>query len=671
MNKRFGLIFLILLSNQAMKNFCFSQDLKNDVAIQAGKGILIRLGGDIPGENSSLNKVHYYIIERKELKKSSWKKIAKVSGSKTIEDFRNKVSLLSNILGTNVNFTDRNLQHYWKIITATSYTDSLGSAALSFHILFAAGTLFIDTTASVKTSYQYKITPFDFTGNKMNEVVTNDVSFTGKKDFAAVLFFESSKMNDMINVKWKFKNGLLPDDYRIYRQTDIKLPFSRLDIQGNFISDKQNQYFYFMDDLTENNYARYYMIPVDALGNTGKATDTVLVSSLNRRDLQLPSYINTHVNQLNGAVILSWKFPSLNNIRMISVYRSTFMDSLFARIADLSPNDTTFTDFFTGPDQKYYYYLTTTGFLNETSYPSVTVFAIAENKTKPDRPVGLKSIATSHGIKLVWKAGDPIISGYYVFRGQGKGGKMIQVSYLVKAIENIANFRDTSMTLRGNKIYTYAVCAVSKSNVLSDFSDTLSIRPNVPTEPESPRNITSVQKSDGIHIIWDDATEFQDDVMGYEVFRSEPGSNKSFCLNKEVIPFKINYFTDTTAEYGKTYIYWVLTQDLFGVQSKQGKTTVISIEEPPLQSPPSVQVYQTPNGITIEWEEVLLPNVSGYKIYRFQRGEKPLWLTTLEKDRTSFVDNHTEKGQLYFYYVTTVSKSGKESLPGKEASIRR
>ena len=121
----------------AMKySICFSQDVKNDMAIPAGKGILIRLGREIPGENTSLNKVHYYIIERKESKKSSWKKIAKVSGSKTIEDFRNNISLLNYIFGTNVNFTDRNLQRYWKIITASAYTDSLGSAALSFHILF-------------------------------------------------------------------------------------------------------------------------------------------------------------------------------------------------------------------------------------------------------------------------------------------------------------------------------------------------------------------------------------------------------------------------------------------------------------------------------------------------------------------------------------------------------
>lgn len=75
------------------------------------------------------------------------------------------------------------------------------------------------------------------------------------------------------------------------------------------------------------------------------------------------------------------------------------------------------------------------------------------------------------------------------------------------------------------------------------------------------------------------------------------------------------------------------------------------------------------DGITIEWEEPEQEDIKSYRVYRYERGGKPVAIVTVSHGTERFIDITARKGKLYFYYLTSVHQNGNESLPGREEGI--
>jgi len=125
-------------------------------------------------------------------------------------------------------------------------------------------------------------------------------------------------------------------------------------------------------------------------------------------------------------------------------------------------------------------------------------------------------------------------------------------------------------------------------------------------------------------------------------------------------------YLDTTAEYGKTYTYYV--------QAMHDKTESDVAESKPL-TPKDTFAPAVPVGLTasaavssieLAWERDTEPDLKGYHIFR-AAGDGPFELLAAV-DVPSYSDTKVEAGKRYRYQVTAFDQAGNESKPSAEAS---
>lgn len=116
-----------------------------------------------------------------------------------------------------------------------------------------------------------------------------------------------------------------------------------------------------------------------------------------------------------------------------------------------------------------------------------------------------------------------------------------------------------------------------------------------------------------------------------------------------------NYYTDVTARAGESFVLndsWESTGDDFNCCIK-----ALALGAGMLASTP------TSGNILLSWNEV--KDATGYEVYRKTGAEEYALLTTVEKDRTTYVDETAEVGVSYDYKVVSKLSSG----VGEEQSI--
>ncbi len=324
---------------------------------------------------------------------------------------------------------------------------------------------------------------------------------------------------------------------------------------------------------------------------------------------------------------------------------------------------------------RYYYYMTMTGLLDEESPRSMKVIGLYRSATIPLPPIDLRGEGVSRGVRLQWNAAEKEIIGFYVFRGMGRNRLMTQISSLIPLNEKEmwGSYLDTSTVLSGKINYAYSVRAESKSHVLGAYTDTIFVRPNIPTVPLTPVKLNVLLDGKTIRLFWQDMRQNDATIIGYDVFRRVVPGTKSQewkKLNSSILNVTKNYYDDIAVEEGKSYEYAVRSIDVFG-----GKSSLSSIKciEIPVDIPPApggIRLERTDKGVLIRWGPVKHPNVSSFKVLRTQYQGKATVVATVKDSVTECLDAKIKSGQLYFYRIITVLSNGRESVPSKEISIR-
>ena len=358
-------------------------------------------------------------------------------------------------------------------------------------------------------------------------------------------------------------------------------------------------------------------------------------------------------------------------MRSISILRSENYDSKFEKIADVPSADTVYIDRQVEPVKTYYYQLVINT-MNKKTCPSARVAGMMKPADMPAPAVGLHAENVKTGILLQWKTLDKQLFGCIVYRCNGYKGKMVQVSDLLKVPEDLNfNWLDSSMILNGKTVYSYSVKTISKGNIESRFSDTVSILPSLPVEaPIAPLHLRTRVIEKSIYISWDDMYHLDPYIAGYNIF-SRHGKNKWQQLNKELIKQNDNLYIDTTSPAGVIIEYAVESVDVFSNKSPMSLPAAAVIETIKPPAPSGLVVYKTDEGILLKWDGVLLDGLAGYKVYRTNDLNKTELIYTSKPDETSFLDKNVKKEVLWFYYITAVTKNGVESDAGSSVSIRR
>ena len=137
---------------------------------------------------------------------------------------------------------------------------------------------------------------------------------------------------------------------------------------------------------------------------------------------------------------------------------------------------------------------------------------------------------------------------------------------------------------------------------------------------------------------------------------------------------------DATAEWEKTYIYWVTTVTTVNVEGQpiaiegdpSPRAELFVHDVFPPAAPTGVQaVFTSANGanfIDLTWAPNLEPDLAGYNIYRREEGSAPVKLNRDVVKAPAFRDTQVTPGHRYFYSATAVDLRNNESQRSAETS---
>ena len=225
--------------------------------------------------------------------------------------------------------------------------------------------------------------------------------------------------------------------------------------------------------------------------------------------------------------------------------------------------------YFTG-----YTMLSYTATVENTSYTlspfsdTLSVYPLSENG--PVTPDNLNVTSESNGISLIWDdlfTTNSEIVGYRVYRrlqDNGKGKKrpfeMISDGFLQPEV----NYFTDTLVAEGNT-YEYQVKSVDFKGAESTTGPVGVITLNK-TRPVAPSAMQLFVQEDGITVEWDEPQ--QEGIKSYRLYRYERG--KAPALIKTSPRGTVKY-TDTAAQKGKLYFYYLTSVHENGIESTPGR----------------------------------------------------------------------------------------------------
>lgn len=646
-----------------VSSFTFSQTVKYPNAQPGYEGIFILLSGEL--NNSS------FTIERSESKKDNWENLGSLKEVSSSLEFTAAFESYSNRFPDLLQPQNSDLENIWSVIRRTKTLDSLFLFGNSPIVRLALGVSFFDSTVERNKSYKYRVTQTDPITVRTTTSITNDVTFPDKLNFGKPISFLTRTRSDNVFLQWKMPRNERLASFLVFRQANAKGDFEKVSVSKGFSVQRDSILLIVQDrNVDQNNFYKYFIIPTDLFGCRGEQSDEVFCGIYDFSLIVLPTNIRVESVDSVSALKLSWQIPLEQPAVNLQIFRSEYFDSSFTLLAELPFNSNQYLDFNVKPMQKYFYYLQLTGPLGEISASTARVFGFCQSLESPIPPVQIKAESLSNGVKLSWKNYEDFIEGFWVYRTDGITDSLRLISSPIKEEKPFTTFYDTT-GLSGKLTYNYSVRSSSVSHVLSDFSDTIAVRPSIKTSPPIPMELTAELDDSTSVLKWYDMTEIDSTVWGYIVYRRIADSKTDFkSLTDSALTFYQNYFSDKTIKPGNVYEYQVKTVDMFGGISDPSIVTMEFTQVKP-SAPEGLTAVRNNDGIELTWNESIQSNIKEYKVYRQTRNSDPTVIAKLKSGKEiKIIDKSFPKNELYFYFVTAVSSFDLESDASQIISIR-
>lgn len=250
-----------------------------------------------------------------------------------------------------------------------------------------------------------------------------------------------------------------------------------------------------------------------------------------------------------------------------------------------------------------------------------------------------KTTSVDGGVKITWKANNPNITGYKVFRKDGTSWKYVGSSKTKSFIDK---------TAVSGKTYTYTVKAQSDTNVGAYNAKGITQK-YLKTPELQPLKFDSNYRS---LVKW----ETVGGATGYKVYR-KINNAKTWTLVTTIKNGKTaSYYDDCKKSSGKTYTYTVRAFDGSKNLSsyKTAGTTAMCLAKPKFTSQ---QVPTQAGSLCIETTWSAVNGATAYNVYRRLPDGKWSVLTTGIPD-LSYVDTTVECGITYEYAVRAINDNG-------------
>ena len=641
-----------------------------NTALHAGKnGIYAEVFLQAKKAKIPLDNIGYAEIQTQKNSGNKWKTTVKQEIPTEYKAFVKNYRTIEKLFPFYGKRDDAALRKVWDRYRALVADNSKSARVIAFSlpVKLALG-IAVRLPVSKAGTYACRLIVFDKNGKNLWQGNGQTVAWPAKPALSRLQFSGKKRIENGLQVTWKVAEKKYAGSYFVlYHQTRRNGKFERTTLTRWVNYTKQGAFVAFADTLLGKvPYAKYFVVSYDAYFNKGFVSDTTLVSNSDRQTFPMPENFTVTTDSHTGAVTLKWSLPDPAVVRSVDIYRGMYFNRPFTRIASVDPTTTTYTDENVKAGNKYYYFVQSSGLLNEKSLPTVKIYAYSKSNEKPIRPASLTGESIKNGTKLQWPGGNDFIKGYYVYRNGDSTDSLVKVSGFIPNTDSVIRFVDTSALLRPEYFYDYAVKAVSQNSVESDFSDTVKIRPGIKMTVPEPYGVEILKKGNAIWIGWENLFAHYNTVMGYRLKRVGKSSGDTVLLSR-FISNRTNYFLDTTADITKSYRYGLQAVNVNQQESQEVWTAYKGLVEVP-PSPLNLSLIQNADSLEIDWDPVLAHGIEGYKVYRYRRGSNPVLAGEVKSDQTALKIPIPAAG-LWFFYVESYNNRH-SSPPGDEVFIR-
>ncbi len=638
--------------------------------LHAGKsGIYAEVFLQAKKANVPLNNIGYAEIQIQKKSGSNWKTAVKQDVPARFKDFVKNYRANESLFPFYGKRDDAALRKVWDRYETLISDQSKAARVIAFSlpVKLALG-IALRMPVSKAGTYACRLVIFGKNRKTLWQGNGQTVAWPAKPALSRLQYNGKKRITNGLQLSWKVTEKKYAGSYFVlYHQTKGNGKFVRTDITRWVNYTPKGAFVELTDTLVGRApYAKYFVVGYDAYFNKGFVSDTTLVSNSNRQTFPKPENFTVTTDSHTGAVTLKWTLSDPAVVRSVDIYRGMYFNRPFTRIVSVDPTTTAYTDENVKAGNKYYYFVQSSGLLNEKSLPTVKIYAYSKSDEKPIRPGGLTGESIKNGAKLQWPGGNDFIKGYYVFRNGGNTDSLVKVSGFIPNTDSVIQFVDTGALLSPKWFYAYAIKAVSQNSVESDFSDTLKIRPDIKMAVPEPYGVEILKKGNAIWIGWENLFAHYNTVMGYRLKRVDKSSGDTVLLSR-FISNQTNYFMDTTADVGKSYVYGLQAVDVNQQESQEVWTAYTGLAEAP-PSPLNLSLIQSADSLEISWNPVLARDIKGYRVYRYSRDSKPVLAGEVKSSQTA-LKIPTPPAGLWFFYVESYNNHY-SSPPGDEAFIR-
>jgi fibronectin type 3 domain-containing protein/TolB-like protein len=364
-----------------------------------------------------------------------------------------------------------------------------------------------------------------------------------------------------IRLSWKPVDSPFIRGYHIYRSVSEKEGFVRIKrVEAPSAVDRKIEY---ADRDGLGDLTRYhYRIAAVEEAET-ETSPSPVASAVTRGKPPMPEEFKAAGGMVKR-VELSWKASTAEEVQGYKLYGAKEKEGELLLLKTLSGRQTDrFTDNSRGYDKledgmAYRYRMTTYNRVEVESEASPTV--TARTKPRPEKVSGLQGEgAKAKAVPLRWSPNaEKDIAQYHLFRA-AEGGDF----------ERIARPRDTAhldQGLKDNALYRYRLQAEDKDGLLSDYSDTISVRTKV--RPVKPEGATGGIAEGKAALSWKEAAE--PDIAHYTVYEKRLFGTDKISTVREA------RFSEAAPPKGKVKIYLITVTDRDGLESDPGPEITIT-----------------------------------------------------------------------------------------------
>ncbi len=631
--------------------------IKYPYAAAGPEGIYVMCSNQIPRGFS-------YQVLRSVKGSDQWTDIQTLTFSSTFDEFYRDVEMAN---GHNSMYplpAEKYKGVLWQMIQGTDDADSIPFYGPVPMYREALGITCYDRTAQKNTSYVYKIIEKK-PGITDTEALTESVEFPAPVMDYQIKFFRQNPLETHVHLN--FYVGMQNKIYsvaafrRYYLQSDfvaIQAP-----VGLSFVNDSLQAWV--IDTTTiKKAIMQYYVVPYDLYGNPGQPSDTARVINLIEKGESLITGLHTTNRKEDNSITVTWQCTVPEFLRSVDIYRSEDYEKGYRLIGSAAPHDTAYTDHQVNPITTYYYYLVINNAYGQSG-KSARIAGMLEANREAAVPLDLRAETKPGMVVLKWNRPSGDTRGYYVMRSDDGSGNFRQLGDLYINDSLSVTYVDTLGNLNSLSL-AYAITSENTSYDISPMTAPVFVTPILPIQITSPVNLVTHCHDSLVLITWDETTLLDPNVLGYRILRkilNQDGTDstayQALIPNQDVVT--LNYFEDLAVQEGVSYEYQVIA---IGPNNQQSEGSISSIIRIPVFKPMSVaslSVYRTDEGILLNWEKTLQPDIVKYKIYRWQDGQPPAPLAAVEASQTSYLDQTIQKDVVYLYAVTCTNSKNIES----------